>query len=520
MSDEPVSIGAPDSGKNASDVTGLRRKMITGSFWMIGVNLFRRGVGVISTIVLARLLPPADFGLVAMASVLVVMMQAVTEFGFDVALIQKQNCTRTHYDTAWTFKILFATVSALVLVTLAWPAAEFYSEARVMPIVLALSIGVLLRGFENIGIVDFRKDFEFNREFRFFSTIKLSAATVTIILAIIFRSYWALVIGMITSRIVGLILSYTMSPYRPRFSIAARAELFGFSAWLFLNNILMFVRTRGADFIVGRVLGARSLGLFTIGTEIASLPTTELIAPINRAIFPGYSKISDDPHRMRQAFLNVFSVISIIAIPSAIGIAVISTTAIPVLLGPKWLDAIPLVHAMAIVGLLTSLHSNTGAAYFALGKPRIHVVLQSISAAILLPCAFIFADKFGIVGVAYAYLLANGSTFLINCVVAVRLLQIPPARLVASVLRPTIAAAAMYLAVAESQSVLKLHVPDVVNLLLSILCGAAVFVSVVTVLWITMGRPRGAETFILEHARRVPVLRRLARILAPDAGLA
>ena len=155
---------------------------------MLGINLFRRSVGIVSTIILARLLPPADFGLVAMASVLLVMVQALTEFGFDVALIQKQHADRSHYDTAWTFKVLFGVSSALLLVALAWPMADFYSEDRITPIILALSFGVFLRGFENIGIVNFRKEFNFNREFIFFSSIKAAAFIVTITTALILRN--------------------------------------------------------------------------------------------------------------------------------------------------------------------------------------------------------------------------------------------------------------------------------------------------------------------------------------------
>lgn len=506
--EDPQSADSPD----------LRPKMILGSFWMMGINLFRRGIGVISTVILARLLPPEDFGLVAMASVLLVMVQALTEFGFDVALIQKQNADRSHYDTAWTFKVIFGTASALLLVSMALPMAEFYSEPRISAIILALSVGVFLRGFENVGIVNFRKNFEFNREFQFYTSIKFAAFVVTISLALIFRSYWALVTGMVTSRVMGLILSYALHDYRPRFSIAARRELFSFSIWLFLNNILLFVRTRGADFIVGRILGPTNLGLFTIGSEIASLPTTELIAPINRAIFPGYSKISNDLNRLREAFLNVFSVIAMVAIPAATGIAVISKTAIPFLLGPNWSGAIPLVHTLAFVGLLTSLHSNTGVAYIALGKPRIHVVLQTISALILLPTAVIFAQRIGIVGVAYAYLLANSTTFVINIFVAVRLIEIRPARALASVFRPIVAALLMYAVVDWMQDELAGAVPLAVNLLASMVSGGVLFASVVLFLWLISGRPRGAEVIAIEYARKVPFVRGLAnRLLSKSA---
>ena len=100
-----------------------------------------------------------------LATVLMLMMQAMTEFGFDVVLIQKQSATEEHYNTAWTFQVLFALTSAAVLFGLAWPASVFYDEPRVFPIVVALAVGMVIRGFQNIGIVDFRKHLEFHREY-------------------------------------------------------------------------------------------------------------------------------------------------------------------------------------------------------------------------------------------------------------------------------------------------------------------------------------------------------------------
>jgi PST family polysaccharide transporter len=489
--------------------------MVFGSLWMLAINIFRRGIGIVSTVILARLLPPEDFGLVAMASVLLVMVQALTEFGFDIALIQKQDADRTHYDTAWTFKVIFGVSSALLLAGLAWPAATFYSEPRIVAVIIALSVGVAFKGLENIGIVDFRKKLEFSKEFRFFALAKFMATIVTIGSALVFRSYWALVVGTLTNRGAGLILSYVLHPFRPRFSVAARKELFSFSIWLYFNNLLMFVRTRGADFIVGRMLGPRSLGLFSIGSEIASLPTTELIAPINRAIYPGYSRIANDVGRMRRAFLNVFSVIAIVAIPAATGIAVVAKLAIPVLLGPKWVEAVPLVHTMAFVGLLSSLHSNTGSAYIALGKPRIHVILQVCSVIILIPSAIYFAQWYGIIGVAYAYLLANGSIFLVNIFIAMRLLDVSARQLLSSVLRPSIAATAMYFGVAEFQANVAPVVHDGVNLLMSLVLGVLIFVTVDVALWIASGKGKGAETFVVDGMERIPILRSVAKRLQP-----
>ncbi len=291
---------------------------------MVAVNVFQKLLGLVSTLILARLLPPADFGLVAMATVLVGFLQVLTQFGFDAALIQKQDVTRKHFDTAWTYNILFSLISGVILALLASPAAKYYDDPRIFDIVVVLALSTALYGFQNIGVIKFRKELEFRREFFFYTSIKSLSFIVTVSLAFLTRSYWALVLGSLTISIVTVVLSFVCSGYRPRLSFAKTHELFSFSIWMFLNNVLLFARTRGADLIVGRILGPRSLGLFTIGYEISNLPTTELIAPINRAILPGYAKIAADRFRLRAAFCNVIAVVAMVALPSAVGIAVVA----------------------------------------------------------------------------------------------------------------------------------------------------------------------------------------------------
>jgi O-antigen/teichoic acid export membrane protein len=450
-----------------------------------------------------------------MAYVLIGMLQALTEFGFDVALIQKQDAGDAHYNTAWTFNVIFGVSSAVILVVLAWPAALFYDEPRITLIVLALSLTLALRGFENIGIVDFRKQLQFQREFLFHALIKVFSFVVTITIAVLTRSYWALVIGTLTSSVVSLILSYVLHDYRPRFTTAKRGELFSFSVWLFLNNILLFVRTRGADLIVGKLLGPFNLGLFTVGQEISSLTTEQLIAPINRATFPGYAKMSHELARLAEAFLNVTSMIALIAFPAAVGIAVVSVQAVPLLLGGSWLGAIPLIEILALVGIISALHSNTGVVYIALGKPRIHVILQSGSATILFPLAIYLIHEIGIVGMAYAYLIANGLSFLVNCVVAVRVIGVKPMRLINSIVRPMLASFCMYASVRWLQGALPADTPLIGALILCIVSGALVFAVVLLSLWLLSGRPEGAETIALNHARKIQGARALADALLP-----
>ena len=135
-------------------MTDLQRRMAAGAAWMILFRLTERSIGFISTLILARLLVPDDFGLVAMATSILAALELLGAFSFDMALIQNQAATRKHYDTAWTFEVLFGVIKCALLLALSVPAAAFYGEPRITAVMQVLALCTLLQGFDNIGVVE------------------------------------------------------------------------------------------------------------------------------------------------------------------------------------------------------------------------------------------------------------------------------------------------------------------------------------------------------------------------------
>ena len=256
---------------------------------MVLFKLSDRVLSLVSMLVLARLLTPSDFGVVAIASSVLALLEVFTALGLDVALISKPNVTREHYDSAWTFKILLGLAVALVLVVLSGPAAAFYNEPRIADVVRVLAIGSLVQGFENIGVVDFRKELRFATEFRFQIAKRIIMIAVTLPLAFAFRNYWALTIGAVTGRFVWVGLSYLAHPFRPRIALTKVRDLMSISAWLVFSSTL-YSSTNRSQHRARTLSGPRAAGLYL--DDFASLPTLQLIAPINRAVLPGLVKLS------------------------------------------------------------------------------------------------------------------------------------------------------------------------------------------------------------------------------------
>jgi O-antigen/teichoic acid export membrane protein len=467
-----------------------------GIIWMIGARLADRSIGIISTLILARLLVPDDFGLVAMATAIGAILDLLGAFSFDLALIQNKDAGRKQYDTVWTFNVIFGLVCGLFLIALAIPAADFYKEPRLTGVMYMLSLSYFLNAFTNVGLVSFRKELDFDKEFQYIFYRRVITFIVTIGAAFLLRSHWALLWGMTVGRAVSLVMSYTMSSYRPRFSLAASRELFSFSKWLLINNILFFLLHRGCTFVIGRISGAGALGIYTIAYEISSLPSTELVAPINRVMFPGFSKMRD-VEQISQAYLKLFGLVMLTILPIGIGIAAVADPLVATLLGDKWMAAVPVIQLLAVHGAIGATQGNNGVVWLALGHPRMTTVGAVLFLVILFPALYYFMNEYGVIGVGLAYILAHIVTVPYSMVISKRMLKFSWSSFFETVWRPTLAVLAMYGAVYYADALL-VGQPSMLRLLFGSFIGAVVYILVVLLSWRVAGSPDGAEQFVME----------------------
>lgn len=485
----------------------INNEIAKGAVWMVAFKFIDRGVGLFSTILLARLLVPADFGLIAIAMMLIGALQLLFAFNFDVHLIQNPTADRAHFDTVWTFNVLFGIAIALLLSALAPFVANFYVEPRLENVIYVLAFCCFIGGFANIGSVMFRREMRFDLEFKFLLYKRLAPFFVSIPIAIWLRSYWALAFGQLAANFTSVALSYYVSNFRPRFSLVARTELFHSSKWLMVNNTLGFLNGRAAEFLIGRFAGVAGLGLYTISAEFATLPTTELVAPINRAAFPGYSRLAHDTTLLRNSFLGVISIIALFAMPAGIGIVAVADLLVPAVLGWKWLAAIPLIQILALYGVLTALQSNIGYVYLAVGRPRLITVVNAAQFVVLLALLLPACWYFGAIGAAWAFLGTGILMVPVNQSLMARQLQLSMRVYASRLWRPALASLLMAAFLRTIRSQLNLGQEThlyVVALICAVLAGALLYGVVLYILWRVSGRPEGAEKVCL--MRMVQVL--------------
>lgn len=492
----------------------VSRRVAMGAGWVVAWRLATRNLGLLSTLVLVRLLQPSDFGLIALATGFIDAVDALSDICVQDALVRVPVVDRDLYDTGFGLSVLRGVLTAALIAALAWPIGDFFADGRLAVVMLALSAGILISAFENIGTVDFRRELAFRKEFDMRLRSRIASVAITIVVAVVWPSYWALVAGILVNRTARLIQSYTMSPYRPRITLRAWRRIIGFSLWTWAQAMLIQVRDRSDSVVIGRLLGATHVGIFAVGFELGTLANTEIIEPLNRALFSGFASLHASDKDLGGMFLNAVGLGLLLVLPVGMGISMVADPLVRLILGAKWVVAVPVVQIMAVAVGMTMLTSASATLLNVIGRlgPVFSVMAASTGGRVLLLLALV--PTVGLPGAAAAIIAATVMDLVLFLWLTLPRIDVSLRRLGSCVLRPAIATLSMVLLLwhlgmawtpGAGQNPVQLGLDIGIRSGLGAICYAIVLASA----WILAGRPDGAERHVLSMLHGV--WERLAR---------
>ncbi len=492
----------------APDPASLTGRIATSTGWIVAWRFATRNLGLLSTLILVRLLEPTDFGLVALGTAFAATVDALSAFGVQDALMRLPSTTRDTYDTAFGLGILRGLLTAMIIAAVAWPTAAFLKEPRLVLVLLALAIATLISGFENIGTVDFRRHMTFRKEFHLQVLSRIAGVALTIVLAVIWRNYWALIGGILVTRVARLIQSYTISVYRPRFSLRAWRDLIGFSLWNWAVSLISQIRDRADNFMIGRVLTTTDVAVFSIGQEIGSLPLTEAIEPLHRALFSAFIVLNNANATPRKLYLDTIEAAFLIALPAGMGISLVADPMVRLMLGERWVAAIPIVQIAAAVSTVTMFRVISEAFYSAVGNLRMTLVMVTISVAVRIPLLWFLLARYGLIGAAIAVAIASLIDQLLYLWVTLPRMDIGAAELANRLWRASAGCLGMvaglgilHMAWTPTIGVEQLSVAA--DLAIRCGIGTVIYAVSITAMWLAAGRSDGAERFLLGIAPKL-----------------
>jgi PST family polysaccharide transporter len=381
--------------------SSLQSTAAKGLAWVGIAQLVTQFLGLLTTIVLARLLQPAEFGLVAMANVVIGFVSVINGLGLGAAIIQKSELEDKHLNSVFIANILLGAALFLVLLTTSPIIAWFYDKPDVQPIIWVLAFTLLIGGGSATQNVLLTKKMRYNTIAKITLVGTVSQAIVSILLALAQFGSWALVIGQLIKTLILSIGFWLFTDWRPRleFDRQAFSEMISFGLNTLGSQLTGYASTNIDNLIVGKYLGATALGYYSLAFRWSALPRQKLLGSVNEVMFPAFSMIQNDDTRLRSGYIRLLSYISFITFPLCIGIMIIAPRLVPLIYTDKWAPAVLPLQILSLGAIITTIGSPMGLIFNAKGRADLDFKIKIVSTLLLIFLIFM-GLRFGLVGVA------------------------------------------------------------------------------------------------------------------------
>jgi len=393
---------------------GLKSRIIKGGAFLAVANIFTQILAIAVNIVLARLLLPEDFGLIALATTYIGFIAIFTNIGFGSAIIYKQTSTDVELSTLYWTNLILAIFAYLVIAGTAPMAAEFYNEPELAKVVWLSALTVILSPFFAIHYKIKERDLEFS----LLSKITIASTTIGAVFGIAAAYYglgvYALVAQIISLTVVRLVLVLYFSNWNPRllFRLREVKDMIWYSVKYQASNSILYLERNIDYLILGRIFPASILGYYAFSYNIMYTPVKRISYIFSDILFPSFSALKDSPELILSGYLQSMRLIAIVSFPVMALLSFNAEWIILTVFGPQWNAAVPIVQILCFAGAIQSISQFGGVIFSSIGKPEVGLYV-SVARTFLVIAAIIGGSAYGIVAVAYFLLIAKAISFLL-----------------------------------------------------------------------------------------------------------
>lgn len=356
----------------------------------------------VTLIVLARILLPSDFGIIAMASIVITLVDRLKDFGISNAVIQSQEKFEESLQTGFIMRSVTGIFVYCIIFIMAPFVANFFNDQAINSVLRILAIILILDDFRFIPETKLTKTLNF--KIVVISNILgyVSYSVVAISMAYNGYSYWSIIYGRVAQSLIPLIYFTIKSPWKfnLRFDKKIAREFLNYGKYIFGTGLLVLLSDNLNYIVLGKILGPTFLGYYFIAYSWATLASREITNIFDRVLFPTYSSIKSDITRVGNAYLKTMKYVSIISIPINFGIFALAPEFVNIVLGEKWAPSILPLQILCILGLLQSFNSTTSSIYYSIGLPKIATILTGVQLILMIIFVLPAAKLFGIGGAA------------------------------------------------------------------------------------------------------------------------
>lgn len=459
----------------------------------------RQVVQVLTTIALARLLLPEDFGLVGIALVVVGVITIFKDLGTGAAVIQRPDASAALLSTVFWSNLLFGAAAALVLGALAPLIADVFREPTLVEIIRALAVSLVISSVAVVPQALLERRLRFGDIARIELTAVVCGGVTAVVAALAGAGAWSLVVQTTVAVVVSALLLFRVGGFRParHWDRADMRSVAGFSVGLTGFNLFNYAARNADNILIGRVFGATALGLYALAYRLMLYPLQSVTWTVNRVMYPVYAGFQDDDGALRDAYLRSVGLVGFVAFPMVAGLGAVADRLVATLFGPEWATSATILMVLVPVAAIQVVVATVGPIYQAKDRPRALLGWGVVSGTATV-FAFVIGLAGGVVGVAVAYLAVTALLALPALIIPYRMIDLHVGTALGAVARSALSAALMASVVWLAGRALPTPIGDPFSLIVLIGLGAIVYLALATVI----ERDRVVAAFALARRAR------------------
>lgn len=369
----------------------LKERTITGIIWKTIGNFTTIGVEFLIGIVLARLLSPTEFGLVATIGIIILISEVFINSGFHQAIIRKQDCTQIDYSTTFYFNLIISILFFLILQITARPFSHFFNEPQLKSLIQVLSIGLIISALTIVQQATLTKKINFKLQTRISIIASLISGISAIILAFWGFGVWSLVLKNLLFKLITSILLWIWNDWRPLFVFSKKSfnELFGFGSKLLLSGIIGTILNNLNNIVIAKFFSTKELGYYARAEMFERMFSDNINSIVSSVSYPALSTLQNDMERMKRVYREIFIATFFVISLCMVGLAVVSKPLIYTLIGEKWGPSVELMQLLCIVGIIAPLNSMNINILNVVGRSDLYLKLQLYTQILSIPNLFL-----------------------------------------------------------------------------------------------------------------------------------
>ena len=394
-------------------------------FWTLGLKGLIKLVSLLKTAVLARIILKQQLGIFGIAVIVLGLLETLTETGINIVLIQEKDSLDAYKDTAWVISIIRGVLISLLIFLLAPWVSSFFHEPSAITALQIFALVPLVRGFINPSSVFFQKELFFSREFFYRSAIAIFEAAAMVSFGLIFRTASSLAIAILCSALFEAILSHLVFKPGPKFSfITTRAEnILRRGKWLNGFGIFAYIFSNADNIMVGRLLGSAPLGVYQYSYNVSAVPLWDLTDSFHKVIFPSLVHLSAPNPEFRRLFIKSTIIQFLISLSIGLLMILLARPLVLVLFGSEWLEAVPLVKLLSLLGIIRGLANSFNSLFLAAGKVQYPALVAGVNAICMLVLLYPLINSLGSPGAAYSAIIGSIVSLPLSIIFAFKILK-------------------------------------------------------------------------------------------------